>query len=84
MLKWRVFFLALVLSSVSLWAQAPTEETTAVPVPAQIITGKKIFISNAQGESSAVTAAPNQTYNEFYAAMKAWGRHELVGNAGGG
>lgn len=62
----------------SLWAQAPTEETPAAPVPAQIITGKKIFISNAQGESSAVTAAPNQTYNEFYAAMKEWGRYELV------
>lgn len=39
---------------------------------------KKVFISNAQGETTAASTFPNQTYNEFYAAMKEWGRYELV------
>jgi hypothetical protein len=42
----------------------------------QILNGKAVFISN--GESTAVTGVPNLVYNEFYAAMKTWGRYELV------
>jgi len=47
------------------------------PVPAQILTGKKVFISYR--ESDADPGAPNLTYNEFYSLMKSWGRYELVG-----
>ena len=47
------------------------------PVPTQILTGKKVFISYK--ESDADPGAPNLTYNEFYSLMKTWGRYELVG-----
>jgi hypothetical protein len=55
--------------------QAPIQ-MVAAPVPIQILTGKKVFISN--GISTAAADVPNLPYNEFYANMKAWGRYELV------
>jgi hypothetical protein len=48
----------------------------AAPIPLQILTGKKLFISNGDGDE--FFNVPNLTYNEFYAAMKSWGRYELV------
>jgi hypothetical protein len=72
----RCLILALVLVFAStLTAQQPPEVPVA-PVPAQILEGKKAFISN--GESTGHTGIPDLTYNEFYAAMKEWGRYELV------
>jgi hypothetical protein len=56
-------------------AQAASDPAPA-PIPIQILTGKKLFISN--GENTAVTGVPNLTYNEFYASMKSWGKYELV------
>jgi len=58
--------------------------TPSAPVPVGIITGKRVFISNAgvDGTSLAAfkkTGGANQPYNEFYAAVKNWGRYELVG-----
>jgi hypothetical protein len=50
----------------ALQAQAP-----AAPIPSQIFTAKKVFISNAGVET-------DWNYNEFYAAIKGWGRYELV------
>jgi hypothetical protein len=47
-------------------------------VPAQILAAKKIFISNASGETLSGAAASDLTYNGFYAAIKAWGRFDLV------
>ncbi len=46
------------------------------PIPIQILTGKRVFVSN--GESNAMTDIPNLTYNEFYANMKSWGKYELA------
>lgn len=46
------------------------------PIPAQIITGKKLFISNGDGDETF--NVPNVTYNQFYASIKNWGRYELV------
>lgn len=55
------------------------------PVPAQISAAQKIFISNAGGESletvieqTVFDGGPDRPYNQFYAAMKSWGRCELV------
>jgi hypothetical protein len=48
----------------------------SAPVPIQILTGKKVFISN--GESNAETNIPNLPYNAFYASMQSWGKYELV------
>jgi len=47
-------------------------EPTGAPIPVQVITGKKVFISYR--ESDADPGAPDLTYNEFYALMKDWGK----------
>jgi hypothetical protein len=57
-------------------ASDPVPQVVAAPVPIQILTGKKLFVSN--GISTATPDVPNLPYNEFYADMKAWGRYELV------
>jgi hypothetical protein len=59
-------------------------ETAIAPVPAQIFTSKKVFISNAGYDSTSRVAFKkegdlNQPYNQFYSAVKNWGRYELVG-----
>ena len=46
------------------------------PVPLQILTAKKVFVSNGDGDE--MFNVPNLTYNTFYAAMKSWGKYELV------
>jgi hypothetical protein len=55
------------------------------PVPPQIAAAQKVFISNAGGESfenvidqTVFNGGPDRPYNQFYAAMKNWGRYELV------
>jgi hypothetical protein len=65
-------------------AQQPKGPAPA-PVPAQIVAAQKVFISNAGGESletvideTVFNGGPDRPYNEFYAAMKSWGRCELV------
>ena len=55
-----------------------TPETPAAPVPAQILTAKKVFISNAGVDANAVVGDRDEAYNQFYQAMKTWGRYELV------
>jgi hypothetical protein len=56
------------------------------PIPAEIATAKKIFISNAAGGSSLYPFPPaggiDQCYNQLYAGMKEWGRYELVAAPG--
>jgi hypothetical protein len=50
----------------ALHAQAP-----AAPVPSQILTAKRVFISNAGVGTEWI-------FNEFYAGIKSWGRYDLV------
>ncbi|MFZ0821726.1 MAG: hypothetical protein WAM91_16795 [Candidatus Acidiferrales bacterium] len=57
-----------------------------VPVPSQIGTATKVFISNAGDESDYFTAkngevkgGTDRPYNQFFAAMKSWGKYEIVG-----
>jgi hypothetical protein len=62
-------------------SQAQTTSTVpAAPLPSQIASAKKVFISNARGEwnSYVWSGGPERTYNEFYAAIKKWGRYEIV------
>ncbi|MGB6876703.1 MAG: hypothetical protein WBD87_11805 [Candidatus Acidiferrales bacterium] len=74
--------IVLALSGV-LRAQEIQGASAAAPVPVQIIDAKKVFISNG-GADTIILAAykraeqPDQGYNQFYAAMKNWGRYELV------
>ena len=55
----------------------------AAPVPAQIIAGRKVFVSNLGADTSLILpdhyrGGPDRAYNQFYAAMKSWGRYELL------
>lgn len=56
------------------------------PIPAQILTAKKVFIANGGGDESrydvSYSGGPDRAYNEFYAAMKTWGRYELAAAPG--
>ncbi len=59
----------------ALRAQAPT-----APIPAQILTAKKVFISNAGGglDPKLWSGGPAQPYNELYAAIRSSGQYQLV------
>jgi hypothetical protein len=55
----------------------------AAPIPAQIITPEKVFISNGGVHSVALAAFKRagdtkEPHNRFYADMKSWGRWEIV------
>ena len=81
MLKIRLAVASLGLAMISsAILQAQTDVAPAAPLPSQILTAKKIFISNVGTEGSYTwSGGPDRPYNEFYAAIKSWGRYELVG-----
>lgn len=67
--------------------QTASSISASAPIPAQILTARKVFISNAGVDPTALLAfqrenEPNKPYNRFYAEMKKWGRYELVGAPG--
>ena len=69
------------LSTQAVFASQPT---SPAPVPTQILTAKKVFISNAGEDRFSdieppFDGGPDRTYNQFYAAMKNLARYELVG-----
>jgi len=79
-LKLLVPFIGLaMIPSAVLPAQAPV-----APLPAQILTAKKVFISNAVSEIDLKTwsGGSAQPYNEFYAAIQSWGHYEIVATPG--
>jgi hypothetical protein len=58
-------------------AQQPGAETA--PVPVQIVTAKRVFISNAPGDPyDQPIGGQGRAYAQFYKAIKDWGRYELV------
>jgi hypothetical protein len=61
------------------------QESPSAPVPAQLVSAGKVFISNAGGDIDPNTrqlgefvGLPIRPYNDFYAAMKSWGRYQVV------
>jgi hypothetical protein len=86
MTKSATFFLALaILTSLPLLNAQKSKEPATAPVPAQIAAARKVFISNAGGESfetvidqTVFDGGPDRPYNQFYAALRDWGRCELV------
>jgi len=64
----------MMVSASSLSAQKAQE---TAPIPSQITSAKKVFISNTIGDD-LYSNDPSQVYTAFYAAMKSWGRYELV------
>jgi hypothetical protein len=54
------------------------KEVAAAPLPSQITGARKVFISNASGGTVFWSGELARPYNEFYAAIKSWGRYEIV------
>jgi hypothetical protein len=50
-------------------------------IPSQIVSAKKIFISNTPGDD-LYSDDPSQVYSAFYTAVKNWGHYELVSKPG--
>jgi len=52
------------------------------PVPAQLLSGKRVFISSVPGalflSPRTTEDDPYRPYNQFYASIKNWGYYELV------
>jgi hypothetical protein len=68
-----------VLASYTPPAAKDTASSPDAPIPPQLSTAKKVFISNAGGEPlNDGKHRPLQPYNAFYATMKGWARFELV------
>jgi hypothetical protein len=55
------------------------KELHPAPLPTQVFTARKVFVSNA-GEDTLgdYSGGPDRAYNQLYAALKGWGRYELV------
>jgi hypothetical protein len=75
--------LALSLRSDCVCAAQHPKQVPPAPIPPPILTAKKVFIANGGGDQSLFdtpqySGGPDRLYNEFYAAMKSWGRYELV------
>jgi hypothetical protein len=69
--------LVVALAGAGTLAAQTTTPSLSAPLPAQIFAAKKIFISNASGETVIGAGASELTYNGFYAQTKAWGRYDL-------
>jgi hypothetical protein len=55
----------------------------AAPVPIQVLSAKKVFLSNLGSDAGASAAFlyianPGAAYNGFAAAMNSWGKYELT------
>lgn len=62
-----------------------TKPVNPAPVPSQILAARKLFVSNAGGESfetvieqTVFNGGPDRPYNQFYGALKDWGRYDLT------
>ena len=79
--------LVISLAQISAWAAEQAKPAPAAPVPAQILAAKKVFLGNAGGDQPLLddpqfTGGVERSYNQFYAAMKTWGRYEIVSAPG--
>lgn len=74
----------IVLQPLPTFAKQQPIYSNPAPLPTQIISAKRIFISNAGEERDGVgdldfDGGPDRAYNQFCAAMTSWGRYEVVG-----
>jgi len=79
--------LAILMLPVSVWGAGQPKPAPAAPIPAQILAAKKVFLANAGGDQPLLddgefSGGVERAYNQFYAAMKTWGRYEMVGAPG--
>jgi hypothetical protein len=76
------FALAVLVPCFSL-AQAKQASALPAPIPAQILTAKKIFIANAGAiemdeDAPHFSGGPDRAYDEIYSALTNWGRYQIV------
>jgi len=78
----RLALASTLLSPVVLFAQTPAGGALPAPVPAALLSAKKIFVSNAGSDSGLFphpfSGDPNRGYNELFAALRAAAQYELV------
>jgi hypothetical protein len=67
---------AIALTVVPIAHAQQTPNVPPAPVPIQILTAKKIFITN--GDSDPILGIPSLAYSEFYASLKSLGTYEFV------
>jgi hypothetical protein len=67
---------AIALTTVPSAQAQQTPNVPPAPVPIQILTAKKIFITN--GDSDPILGIPSLAYSEFYASLKSLGTYEFV------
>ena len=82
-IKAIIFFVALTLCAIAAAPATAQQSKDALPgpLPSQIVTGRKVFISNAGGDShNLYNGGPDRLYNQFYSGIKNWARYELVGS----
>ena len=79
-------FKMLCCSALILITALPTisqDQNKEAPIPTQILTARKVFISNAGVDAEVVATFKRMgqaqlPYDRFYTEMKGWGRYELV------
>jgi len=78
---------AVALLSFSVANAQMTSSGITAPVPGQVLSARRVFISNAGSESygsqsyfrlTKYDGGPDRFYNQFYSAIKSWGRYELT------
>jgi hypothetical protein len=78
----RLAISSALLSPAFVLAQAPIGVVPPAPVPAELLSAKKIFVSNGGADSGLFphpfSGDPNRGYNELFAALRAVGQYELV------
>jgi len=77
------FALVLALFVPTLAPGQPQDQSA--PVPAPILSAKRVFVANAGGEcglpeESIFKGLPNRAYQQFYSALTSWQKYELVAN----
>lgn len=69
---------AIALLAIPIAAAKKMADPPAAPIPIQMITGKKVFISNSESTADIIFGVTNLTYNVLYEHMKSLGKYELV------
>jgi hypothetical protein len=83
-----ILLISLAMSSpyIDLHAAQKNKPIPSAPIPAPILSAVRVFIANGGGDESLFdpqyTGGPDRLYDEFYSAMKAWGRYDLVDSPG--
>lgn len=80
-LKFAILFGVIATCVPACDANPQAKPVPPAPFPTQITSGRKVFVSNAGGDTNGLfSGEPRRLYDQFYAALKSWGRYDLVGS----